>query len=417
MLLSHRIRLQPSPKQADYFARACGTARKVWNWALTEWNRRCESGQSPNIYALKRQFNIIKYSDPDWLDEAGKPWIKAIHRDCHSQPFLNLKQAWSNYFQALQKGNTAHKPRAKKKGRCKDSFYVANDKFRMVGDSVVLPKVGKVTTAEPLRLQGRVVGATVLRVASHWYLTVKVDLADTHWLRPRIGNAVTGVDLGARNMATLSSGEKIPGPHALEAAQRRLRIHNRRLQRRCLNTPHRDVAVPSKNRIKQQNAIACLHARIANVRNDFIHKLTTRICRNNQTVVIEDLCVHGMLANHFVARMLSDVAFGAIRHQLTYKSARYGCNLIVADRWYPSSRLCSNCGYKYGELPPAEHFWTCPQCGKFHDRDVNAAINLQRLATATALPEASQTATAGTESPVLGDLGGKVTPVRYEQGH
>lgn len=131
---------------------------------------------------------------------AGKPWIKTVHRDCHSQPFLNLKQAWSHYFIALRAGRTAHKPRFKKKGRCKDSFYVANDKLRMGEKGVILPKVGKVATAELLRMEGRLVGATVLRIASHWYITIKVELADSTWFRPREGHGVVGVDLGARDV-------------------------------------------------------------------------------------------------------------------------------------------------------------------------------------------------------------------------
>ncbi|WP_229445845.1 transposase, partial [Massilia sp. LC238] len=150
----------------------------------------------------------------------------------------------------------------------------------------------------------------------------------------------------------------------------------------------------SKNRTKGAKALARLHARIARVRQDFTHKLTTRLCRENQAVAIEDLNVGGMLANARLSRAISDVGFYEIRRQLLYKAARYGTLIVLAERWYPSSKLCSGCGARNAALALGERVWTCTGCGAYHDRDVNAAINLQRLATgalaaATALPVAS----------------------------
>ena len=115
MLLSHQLRLDPTTAQRDYFARAAGTARRVWNWALAEWNRQVAAGQKPNAMALKKQFNRVKYSDPDWLDDDGQPWLRTIHRDAHAQPFANLAKAWSRYFDQRSTGQQAHRPRFKKK--------------------------------------------------------------------------------------------------------------------------------------------------------------------------------------------------------------------------------------------------------------------------------------------------------------
>ena len=126
MLLAHRIRIDATAAQRDYFARAAGTARRVWNWALAEWNRQAACGLRPNAMALKKAFNHIKYSDPDWLDADGKPWLRAIHRDAHAQPFANLAKAWSRYFEQRRTGQPAHAPRFKTKGRSAESFYVAN---------------------------------------------------------------------------------------------------------------------------------------------------------------------------------------------------------------------------------------------------------------------------------------------------
>ena len=178
MLLSHQIRLDTKPAQRDYFARAAGTARRVWNWALAEWNRQVAAGQKPNAMALKKQFNRIKYSDPDWLNDDGQPWLRTIHRDAHAQPFANLAKAWSRYFAQCRTGQPAHRPRFKKKGRCRDAFYVANDKFRIEGTAAVLPKVGRVQMREHLRWPGRIMAASVGRQADHWYLAVQVEVPD-----------------------------------------------------------------------------------------------------------------------------------------------------------------------------------------------------------------------------------------------
>ena len=177
----------------------------------------------------------------------------------------------------------------------------------------------------------------------------------------------------------------------------------------------------SNNRRKNAGEVARLHMRIANIRNDFTHKLTTRLVSENQTIGIEDLCVQGMTKNHRLALAISDVGFGEIRRQLEYKSVRYGTTLVITDRWFPSSKMCSCCGYKREELALSVREWTCPNCDAHHDRDVNAAKNLERLAACfanerTALPVANQTVTSGTGVGVRArpTNGGKVTPVRYD---
>lgn len=430
MLLAHRIRIEATPAQCDYFARAAGTARKVWNWALAQWHSQVELGQWPQAKTLKKAFNAIKYVHPDWLDAQGSAWLKTIHRDAHAQPFAHLERAWTRYYKQRKAGVQAFPPVFKKKGRCRDRFYVANDKFRLEGRYAVLPKIGTVVLAESLRLTGKIMGACVSREANHWYLAVQVDLPEQESLLPRSGDDVIGVDLGISAAAVLSSGEKIASPRPLRKAQRRLRIRSRRHARK-LKAAKRAVgiqgAIPkgvrlpvSHNRKKAAQALARLHARIAHIRADFTHKLTTRLCRENQAVAIEDLNVRGMLANHRLARAIADVGFYEVRRQLQYKAQRYRTLLVLADRWYPSSKLCAVCGAHNASLTLNERDWHC-QCGAHHDRDVNAAINLQRLATDAlaaikALPVASLTATSGTAANIVLAGGGKVTPVRYEYG-
>lgn len=430
MLLAHRIRLDATPAQCDYFARAAGTARRVWNWAVAEWQRQTALGRRPSAMALKKQFNAIKYVHPDWLDVQGLPWLRTIHRDAHAQPFAHLAKAWARYVDARRASQPAQPPHFKRKGRCRDSFYVANDKFRVEGKSAVLPKVGRVALAEALRFPGKIMGASVTREADRWFLAVQVEVPAKAALRPRSGDSVVGVDLGISAATTLSTGEKIAAPRPLRSALRRLRIRSRRLSRKIRaakaavgisGSVPRGARLPrSANQIKGERRMARLHARIARVRADFIHKLTTRLCRENQAVAIEDLHVKGMLANARLARSIADAGFHEIRRQLQYKARRYGTVIVLTDRWYPSSKLCSACGQKKDTLTLAERTWTC-SCGARHDRDINAAINLQRLATGalaarTALPEASSAVTPGTVAGMVPEAGGEVTPVRREHG-
>lgn len=439
MQLTHKIALCPTSEQADYFARACGTARMVWNWALDEWNRQYAAGQRPGAMALKKQFNAVKYQ--------SFPWLKDVHRDSHAQPFEHLARAWKRFFADLKDGariapddqhlrrslrqqgvKLAYPPTFKKKGRCHDSFYVANDKFKIEGRAIRLPRIGAVTMVEPLRFAGKILGATVSRTADRWFVAIQVEVSDVTFHQPRTGHGITGADLGIKAAATLSSGEAIQAPKPLKAALRRLKIRSRRLSRKLEAakvqagfTPNarlsKGTRLPvSNSRKKSARILASLHARVANIRADFTHKLTTRICRENQTVGIEDLHVKGMLANDKLARAISDVGFGMFRAQIEYKAKRYGTHLVTADRWYPSSRLCSVCNWKNEALTLKDREWTCAQCGTHHDRDHNAALNLKRLATATALPVASPSGNGGAASGTTPVAAGKVTPVRHEFG-
>jgi putative transposase len=357
--------------------------------------------------ALKKQFNAIKYHDPEWLDENGQPWLKTIHRDAHAQPFTNLERAWARFFKDLKEGKKASEPQFKKKGKSRDSFYVANDRFRISGQTIRLPKVGAVAMTETLRFEGKILGATVSRTADRWYVAIQVDVPDHVFRRRRTGNGVVGVDLGVKAAATLSTGEVIDAPKPLQRMLRRLQIRER-AQSRKLEAAKVAVGIPqeapipkgtnlpiSNNRKKVAQSLARLHARIANIRRDVVHKLTTRLCRKNQAVVIEDLNVRGMLQNEKLARAIGDVGFGLFRTQMEYKAKRYGTRLIVADQWYPSSRLCSVCGRNNEALALRDREWTCPACGTHHDRNLNAARNLERLATETALPEASPSGNGG----------------------
>lgn len=355
MILSHKIELDTTCKQRRYFASAAGCARLVWNQALAEWDRQYQAGEKPNGMKLKKEFNAKKYE--------LFPWMKTVHRDAHSQPFANLDKAFRSWFKGASK-----RPTFKKKGKCRDSFAVANDKFRLDGESVVLPKIGRVRLTEPLRFTGKIVGAVVSRTADRWFIAIQVDVGE--YSKARSSDDLVGVDLGIKVAATLSTGEQLQGPKPLKAQLKKLARANRELSRRQKG---------SSNRRKTKMRLAKIHARISNIRKDWIHKLTTNLCRKNQTVVIENLSVKGMLNNRRLARSISDMGFGEFSRQLQYKSAIYSTNLIIADRWFPSSKTCSGCGVIKEGLKLRDRTYECDSCGLSIDRDLNAAINLRAL--------------------------------------
>ena len=361
MILAHQIALDPTCKQANAFARAAGCARFAYNWGLAEWKTQYAAGAKPSAASIKKQFNEIK--------EIEFPWIYDSPKDANQQAFTDLGNAFNNFFKSVKgerKGRRASFPKFHKKGR-RDSFYVSNDKFSFDGKSVRLPVIGRVKIREALRFTGKILSARISRTADKWFISVQVEC------EARVPNTpkyeTSGVDLGVKTFAVVSTGQELQAPKPLFVALKSLKRASRILARRKKG---------SNNRRKAAMRVARIHARVANVRKDFVGKVTTRLCRENQTVVIEDLHVAGMVRNHKLARAVSDVGFGMFRQQMQYKSEKFGCALIVADRWFPSSKRCHMCGNVKEELSLSERTYVCEACGLVEDRDVNAAINLEQ---------------------------------------
>ena len=256
---------------------------------------------------------------------------------------------------------------------------------------VHIPKLGWIRMHESLRFVGNVLGGTISRIADRWFLSVTVEMPD-----PRVvhceNQAVVGVDLGVSALATLSTGEKIVGPKAYATAQKKLCRLSQEFSRQMEAAKIRAELKPgspipkgmhiprSKNMQKTQHRIARLHAQIANIRADALHQLTTDLVARFDVIAIEDLNVAGLLKNHKLARAIADMGFGEFRRQLEYKAAQGGKTVLVVNRWYPSSKTCSTCGHKVPKMPLRVRAWTCPQCQTHHDRDINAALNLQKVA-------------------------------------
>ena len=365
----HVIRLDPTVGQANACARACGVHRFTYNWALAEWIDQYKMGGQPTASEIKRLFNAIKREQ--------YPWILESPRDANSQAFADLHRSFSNFFascKGTRKGRKISYPSFRKRG-VHDAFYVSNDKIKVWQRGkrgvVRLPVIGDVRMRESLRWQGKILSARVFRQADQWFIAINVETRverSDHVHK----HAIVGVDLGLKTAVMPSHGDPVDAPKPLKAALRRLKRANRELHRRKKG---------SKNRHKSQINVAKVHQRAANVRKDWWHKRTTNQCRENQTVVIEDLGMAFMLKNRRLSRAASDVALGMFRPMLLYKAPIYGSEIIVADRHFPSTQRCSRCGHiKTGDdkigLGVAEY--VCEKCGYREDRDKNAALNLEQ---------------------------------------
>jgi putative transposase len=363
MDLGHVIALDPTVKQANALARAAGCARFAYNWGLDEWQRQYETGRRPTVGAVKKAFNAIK--------RPSFPWIYESPKDANQQALNDLGVAFKNFFDSCagrRKGHKLGHPTYRKRGQ-DDSFYVSNDKFSVSTTKQVvrLPVIGNIRTHEALRLHGRVLCGRVYRTAGRWYLAVNVEC------EARVPNVpdrpIIGVDLGVKTAVVPSRGDPIDAPKPLAAALARRRRANRTLHRRKKG---------SANRRKAALRVARIHQRVACLRKDFLHKVTTRLCRENQAVVIEDLNVAGMTRNRHLARAILDVGLGTFRSFMSYKGPLHGCEVVVASRWFPSSKRCSGCGEVKAELALGQRTFVCERCGLVIDRDLNAAMNLEQ---------------------------------------
>jgi putative transposase len=363
MIISHKIRLDPNNKQATYLAKAAGTARFAYNWALAEWQtqyvawKEDNSQPKPSQFSLRKQLNAIKREQ--------FPWMLEVTKNAPQMAIIQLGTAFKNFF-----AGRAKYPQFKKKGKSRDSFTLTNDQFTIDACRIRIPNLGLVRMREALRFSGKILSATISRTADQWFASITVDTDSSH-LPPAENQGVVGVDLGVSALATLSTREVVAGAKPHKALLSRLQRLSRSLSRKVKG---------SANRTKAKAKLATLHARIANIRKDSLHQLTTDLTRRFHTIGIEDLNVSGMVKNRHLSRAISDMGFFEFRRQLEYKAEMRGAVVVVADRFFASSKTCSACDEKVEKLPLSVRQWDCPTCGASHDRDVNAANVLANYA-------------------------------------
>ncbi len=356
IILSHKIQIKnPTVKQEQYFRQACGTARFAYNWGLEEWKKQHLAGFKPTARTVRTAFNAIKPID--------FPWVFNVTKCAAEQAFSDLGTAFKRFFKHI-----GGYPRFKKKG-VHDSFYLSNDQFKLSGNKIRIPKLGWVKLTEELRFSGKVMSATVSRVADKWFVSLSVQMEASPVKVSENQADVVGVDLGVKTLATLSNGETVEGRKPLKKLSLRLARMQRHLTK-CVKG--------SKRYNRQKMKIARLHYRIRCIRIDGLHKLTHRLCQGFKVICLEDLNVKGMLKNHKLAKAISDMGFYEFKRQIEYKATLFGNWISTISKWFPSSKTCSNCGYKKEALKLSERIYYCEACGHKIDRDLNAAINIEK---------------------------------------
>ena len=371
-----KVRLDPTPRQERRMASHAGAARFAYNAGLAHVKEAIGGGEPPewSHYSLRRWWNANK--DELAVNQAtGEVWWDQNSKEAYSGALRDLARGFSNWSKSRKgqrKGKRVGFPKFKSKNTTMRFAYSTGFTAPTASDpyGLKLPRIGRVHCMKNVheRISGaRLIRITVSRRAGCWYASLTVEREPTApATAPKLG--AVGVDLGVKNLATLSDSTVIPNPRALGARLKALRKAQKALSRKVKGSVRRE---------KAKERVARLHARVADVRADAINKATTMIAGTYSAVCIEDLNVAGMVKNHNLARSVSDAALGEFRRQLEYKTARTGAVLCVVDRWFPSSKTCSNCGVVKAKLSLSERTFNCDACGLSIDRDVNAAINIK----------------------------------------
>jgi putative transposase len=390
-----RFALDPNSEQRRDLCRHAGAARFAYNWGLEREQAALDARKTaatnaplPSAMSQHKEWNRWK-KGPD-----GIPWWGEVSKCVPQEAFRDLERGLHAFWESRRgkrSGPRVHFPRFKQKGRSKDRFRLTGA-IHLHERAVTLPRIGTIRVFEDAagwveRIAAgsvRVTSASVTREAGRWFVAPAVEAERAIPASPGAGDTI-GVDLGLLSLATLSDGTVVPGPKALKLGLRKLRR---------LSRAHRRKVRGSRNRARAARQLARHHAKVAAIRLDHLHKLTTTLAKTHGRIVVEDLNVKGMLGNRQLARAIGDSGFGELRRQLAYKCQWYGSELVVADRWFPSSKTCSRCGTVKPELGLKERTYRCETCGLFLDRDLNAAINLAGWANPAVTASAAETSTA-----------------------
>jgi len=362
---AYRYRFHPSPEQADLLNRTFGSVRYVYNRALAERSRAWTQDKRRVTFAETCRMLTAWKNDPETA------WLYEVSNVALQQGLQHLQNAYVSFW-----GRRAKYPAFKSKRRSRASATFTTSGFRYRDGHITLAKMTAplaIVWSRPLPEGAEPSTVTVSRdAAGRWHIAILVETT-VNTLPP--SDAAAGIDAGLTSLVTLSTGEKITNPAHERRNRARLALAQRRMAKKQKG---------SVNRAKARVMVARVYARITDRRRDHLHKLSTRLIRENQTVIIEDLSVRTMIRNHSLARAISDASWSELRRMLEYKADWYGRTVIAVDRFYPSSKTCSVCGVITASLPLNVREWTCSACGMSHDRDVNAAKVLRAAGLAVA---------------------------------
>jgi putative transposase len=423
---AYRFALAPTPEQERFLAACAGASRFFYNWglALVETRLRLRRVYGPSI-AVPWSYKELCSEFAKVKDEVA-PWRSEVVVGAQQAGLEALGGGLQRFLERRRTGRRVGFPRYRRKGRCRESVIFQRPRLvdgrRVEFDRRLGPMRSRERFTKMQRLlerdeHARIKRATVQRQGSKWYVSFTVVRSPKR-RRARRPDVVVGVDVGLRHLATLSTGEQIENLRPLQGASRRLRRLQRQLDRqRRANNPHnydelgraspgRREWAKSRRMLRTEKRVGRLHERAANVRREQAHRLTTLLTREYGMIAVESLNIKGMNQNARLARHISDAGWGVVLAQLKYKIDWAGSELVSADRFYPSSKTCSDCGTVKAKLSLSERVFTCQACGFSLDRDENAARNLARLALAIAQ------AKGGSSTPLVAATGAETRNAR-----
>lgn len=370
MILAKKVRLKPTPEQERQLWRSVGTARWAYNWTLArqEENYRI-CGEFLRDGVLRKELTRLKKTEE-------YTWLYDVSNNVTKQAVKDACEAFHNFFTG-----EAKYPRYKSKKRSKPSFYNDNVKLKVKRDTVLIEKVGWVPTSDQIPMGVAYTNPRISFDGKYWFLSVGMEQETEHLV---LTEEIIGVDVGVKNLAVCSNGmivKNVNKTKAVRKAEKRLRRLQRNVSRKYEMNKEGNRFVKTCNIVKVETSIRLLHRRLTNIRTNHIHQATSAIVKTKPgTVVMETLNIKGMMKNRHLSKAIAQQKLYEFKRQLQYKCEKYGIRFIEADQWYPSSKTCSGCGQIKQDLKLSNRVFTCG-CGLEMDRDLNASINLAKLAS------------------------------------